>query len=460
MKRLVVIYEQALPEDVKARLSFLGFQVDAHSRAQWQASSLNASANDAYGALLFNLADVSFAAELAEKCPVIFVGDNLPSVESSPWPWIAQLSWPFNLDEWQEAAHCLGVAKRRREMADPLALQLPDMLMVGDSEAIKNVRRMVAKVGSREVNVLITGESGTGKELVASALHCLSPRASGPFVPVNCGAIPPELLESELFGHEKGAFTGAISRRIGRFEVAQGGTLFLDEVGDMPLNMQVKLLRVLQERQFERVGGSKTLTADVRVIAATHKNLEAMIADNAFREDLYFRLNVFPIEVPALRDRTEDIPALLSDISRRCDKEDGLGQVSFHSSAIESLKQYPWKGNIRELSNLVYRLAINYPSQVVGVSELPERFQTVAEPHPEKYAMDEGTSPAASQPASAVGYLPAEGINLKQHIETIEQTLISQALAASQGVVARAADLLAIRRTTLVEKMRKYGIKK
>jgi Response regulator containing CheY-like receiver, AAA-type ATPase, and DNA-binding domains len=202
---------------------------------------------------------------------------------------------------------------------------------------------------------LILGESGTGKEVVARNVHFLSERKDGPFIPVNCGAIPGELLESELFGHEKGAFTGAISARKGRFELAEGGTLFLDEIGDMPLQMQVKLLRVLQERTFERVGGNKPLQCNVRIIAATHRNLETMISEDKFREDLYYRLNVFPIDSPALRQRKDDIPLLLQELNSRI-QGDGVEGVRFTEQAIASLMEHEWAGNVRELSNLVERL--------------------------------------------------------------------------------------------------------
>lgn len=333
--------------------------------------------------------------------------------------------------------------------------------LVGQSLSILEVKRLVSQVAPRDISVLITGESGTGKEVVARCLHEQSARADGPFVPVNCGAIPGELLESELFGHEKGAFTGAISSRAGRFELAQGGTLFLDEIGDMPLPMQVKLLRVIQERQFERVGGTKTIEANVRIIAATHKDLEAMIEAGEFREDLYYRLNVFPIEMPALRDRLDDLPLLVHGLIERL-RNEGIGGFRFHPSALESLVKHPWQGNVRELANLLERLAIIYPEGVVGVSELPPKFRHIDEPDPDRYQQENASSALPDRhtpvPVSGDVQLPPQGIELKPFLEKLERSLINQALERCANVVARAADELGIRRTTLVEKMRKYGI--
>jgi sigma-54 specific flagellar transcriptional regulator A len=328
--------------------------------------------------------------------------------------------------------------------------------LVGTSRTVQRVREMMAQVADKEVSVMILGESGTGKEVVARNLHYNSHRRSKPFVPVNCGAIPGELLESELFGHEKGAFTGAITSREGRFELAQGGTLFLDEIGDMPLHMQVKILRVLQEKTYERVGSNKTLQADVRIIAATHKNLEDMIAKGEFREDLYYRLNVFPIEVPPLRERVEDIPLLLNELISRMEKEK-RGSLRFNSAAILSLCRHEWPGNVRELANLVERLAIMNPYGVVGLQELPVKFRHIDDG-------EEGVSETGyngepglvglDQPA----VLPVNGLDLKEYLANLEKALIKQALDDSGGVVARAAEKLHLRRTTLVEKVRKYDL--
>ncbi len=344
-------------------------------------------------------------------------------------------------------------------------------LLVGKGRGIQEVRRLIGQVAETDANVLILGESGTGKEVVARAIHELSARSAGPFVPINCGAIPAELLESEQFGHEKGAFTGAIAARRGRFELAQGGTLFLDEIGDMPLPMQVKLLRVLQERQFDRVGGGKAVQADVRVIAATHRDLEAMIRTLAFREDLYYSLNVFPIETPPLRDRADDIPLLLQELLNR-HAEQHKGIIRLTQRAMESLMQYAWPGNVRELSNLIERLLILYPNQIVDVADLPGRYRLLpCEPRDERLTeMDERDalaavfqSPPELDPGIAMPLpmqLPQEGVNLKEMLADLEVELIRQALESQDGVVARAADLLSMRRTTLVEKMKKYGMSK
>ncbi|MDP6651105.1 MAG: sigma-54 dependent transcriptional regulator [Gammaproteobacteria bacterium] len=343
--------------------------------------------------------------------------------------------------------------------------------LVGSSDAVQRVRQMMGQVANTEVSVLITGESGTGKEVVARNLHLNSSRSEQPFVPINCGAISRELLESELFGHEKGAFTGAITSRAGRFELADGGTLFLDEIGDMPLNMQVKLLRVLQERSFERVGGAKTIQTDVRIIAATHQDLEQMVEEGEFRQDLYYRLNVFPIEMSSLRQRAEDVPLLLNELISIMESEQ-RGSVRFNSGAIASLCRHPWLGNVRELANLVERMAIMYPHGIVGVNDLPENFRhlgdveasqlDVREEGPAEQADSVVSIDAGSLPkdSTADAILPLTGLDLKEYLANLEKDLIAQALSDCGGVVARAADRLQLRRTTLVEKMRKYKLTK
>ncbi|MCG3169649.1 MAG: Regulatory protein AtoC [Pseudomonadales bacterium] len=370
------------------------------------------------------------------------------------------LPWPFTHGEYLEALHR---ARLRREAEQLRGDGEPRVFreLVGVSQGLRAVRHMMTRVADTDATVLVLGESGTGKEVVARSLHAASPRRAGPFVPINCGAIPAELLESELFGHEKGAFTGAISSRAGRFELARGGTLFLDEIGDMPLAMQVKLLRVLQERNFERVGGSQPIEADVRIVCATHKNLDDMIAAGTFREDLYYRINVFPIEMPPLRARDGDLPLLIEEINRRLAREQREG-VRFSPAAMVSLERHPWAGNVRELANLVERMAIMHPGAVIGPRDLPQKFRHLDET--EELALEDSAEPAggAAAPeaarAESLGLLPINGLDLKEFIQDLEKGLIEQALDDCAGVVARAAERLRLRRTTLVEKMRKYDL--
>lgn len=355
--------------------------------------------------------------------------------------------------------------------------------LIGNTEPMNEIRFLINQVADKEANVLILGESGTGKEVIARNIHLLSGRVNGPFVPVNCGAIPAELLESELFGHEKGAFTGAISSRKGRFELAQGGTLFLDEIGDMPLQMQVKLLRVLQERTYERVGGTKAIKADVRVVAATHRNLEDMIEEGKFREDLFYRLNVFPIESPSLCKRADDLELLVQEFTGRFER-DHKARFNLTERALESLKQHNWPGNVRELGNLVERLLIMFPNQMVDVHDLPKRYcytddspfipeypdeilerQALIDMFAEHDDPDDDGSDNFIMSATTVAdptamILPTEGIDLKEFLSDLEVNLIEQALQCTDYVVARAAEQLNLRRTTLVEKMRKYDLNK
>jgi len=377
---------------------------------------------------------------------------------------IARLEWPFGYTKFIDSLYRAQVYhdqfSRAHERGQMRGVQLFRSL-VGTSRKVQQVRQLMEQVADKEVSVLVTGESGTGKEVVARNLHYHSSRRDKPFVPVNCGAIPAELLESELFGHEKGAFTGAITTRVGRFELAEGGTLFLDEIGDMPLNMQVKILRVLQERTFERVGSNHTKLANVRIIAATHKHLEDMIQSGGFREDLYYRLNVFPIEMPALRDRVEDIPLLINELVARMEKEK-RGSLRLNSAAIMNLCRHDWPGNVRELANLVERLAIMNPFGVIGVQELPKKFRYVDDHDEDHVDFEQPDLPSLS--SGLVGLdspalLPVNGLDLKDYLGNLERELIQQALDEAGGVVARAAEKLRIRRTTLVEKVRKYGLR-
>lgn len=393
------------------------------------------------------------------KVPVIVIGAILNPAQCADRNVVSCLEFPFSYSQLLDSLHRCQIAKETVNYLNKDASKTPLFRsLVGNSDSIRKVRKLIEQVSNTEASVLILGESGTGKEVVARNIHFLSSRGAKPFIPINCGAIPGELLESELFGHEKGAFTGAITSRQGRFELANGGTLFLDEIGDMPLVMQVKLLRVLQERCFERVGSNKSIEVNVRIIAATHRNLESAISEGNFREDLFYRLNVFPIEVPPLRHRSEDIPLLFNELISRIEGE-GRPTVRLMPDAMDALGQYGWSGNVRELANLVERLSILYPNGVVSKEELPLRIRG-----DNKAIADTGTFGAereallkilSQEPANT-----SEGINLKEHLEKTEIALINQALEESEWVVAHAARYLAMRRTTLVEKMKKYGLER
>ena len=398
--------------------------------------------------------------------PIIYVGDDpLPDdlSEDVSRAIINHVTMPPSYNKLLDSLHRAQIYREHyahsRTRGERRQVQLFRSL-VGTSRQIQYIRELMHQVADKEATVMISGESGTGKEVVARNLHYHSTRRDGPFVPINCGAIPTELIESELFGHEKGAFTGAISARPGRFEMAEGGTLFLDEIGDLPLAMQVKMLRVLQERTFERVGGTKTLKTNVRIIVATHKDLEKMVSEETFREDLFYRLNVFPLEVPPLRERREDIPLLLNELISRMENEK-RGSIRFNSAAIMSLCRHDWHGNVRELANLVERLAILHPYGVVGIPELPKKFRHVDTTDEEDSSLNQPVS-LPSEPGlvglDSPALLPVNGIDLKDYLTHLERSLIQQALDDACGVVARAAEKLRIRRTTLVEKMRKYGL--
>ncbi len=312
--------------------------------------------------------------------------------------------------------------------------------VVGESPALRRVLDVVDRVARSDSTVLITGESGTGKELVARAIHYNSPRAHRLLVTVNCGAIPEELLESELFGHVRGAFTGALSPREGRFALAHGGTIFLDEIGDMSLNLQIKLLRVLQEKQFEPVGSSKTQTVDVRVIAATNQDLPGLIAEKRFREDLFYRLNVIPIETPALRERSDDIPLLVEHFLKVLREEKGEASKGIAPDAMAALCAYRWPGNVRELENLVERLVILGGESEITLADLPRDFRT-------------------GSPAPLDSHrLPPEGLSFNEVISRHERSLIEQALDQTGWNKNRAAQLLDLNRTTLIEKIKKHKL--
>ena len=337
--------------------------------------------------------------------------------------------------------------------------QLP---LIGRSPAMQEIYRVLARLMGTDLTVMITGESGTGKELVARALHDYGKRRTGAFVAINMAAIPRELIESELFGHEKGSFTGALARGVGRFEQAQGGTLFLDEIGDMPLEAQTRLLRVLQQGEYTTVGGRTPIRADVRIIAATHRDLRQLIRQGLFREDLFYRLNVVPIRLPPLRERTEDIPALARHFLAQASSE-GLPAKSLDAAAMDRLKAYRWPGNVRELENLVRRLAALYSQEVIGVDavegELAEASPvlTAAEPNGEENLSTAAERHLRDYFAAHKGGLPPSGL-YDRVLREIERPLIQLTLNATRGNQLRAAQLLGLNRNTLRKKVRELDI--
>jgi len=375
---------------------------------------------------------------------------------------ITQLPSDAGSTDWLQA----GVAQTRRPTAETLLL--------GDSRAMSEVRRLVRQVASSDASIIVTGPTGSGKEVVARALHAESRRAAQPFVAVNTGAIPRDLLESELFGHEKGSFTGAIGQRRGRFEEADGGTLFLDEIGDMPFDMQVKLLRVLEDRTVQRVGGRGQIAVDARIVSATHRDLNIAIEEQRFRADLYYRLAVFPIDLPSLAERREDIPQLVRHF---VDKSGA--KLSFSQGAMDRLVAHDWPGNVRELRNVVERATILCAGRVVS----GEQIDALLAPHGRRMASSALTeqrdartlqadlaaalnesalmAPAAAKPvpSAAAPLLGDEPIDLRMTVAELEHRYITEALRAADGVVAEAARLLTLQRTTLIEKMRKHGLK-
>lgn len=315
--------------------------------------------------------------------------------------------------------------------------------LVGVSEPMQQVMEFVQKVADSDSTVMIQGESGTGKELVARMLHFNSFRKDRPLVPVNCGAIPENLLESELFGHEKGAFTGATHSRMGRFELANGGTIFLDEIGEMSLPLQVKLLRVLQEREFERVGGNRTIHVDVRIIAATNQDLEAQVEEKRFRKDLFYRLNVIPIVIPPLRERRSDIPLLIDHFLTRFNQSKHTEIAGLAPDVLHMLTEYDWPGNIRELENMIERLVVLKKRGVLSVDDLPEKICR---------------KPLGLDLKEQFIRFSEDGINLSREVEQYEKHLIMEALRKANGVTSRAAQLLHLNRTTLVEKLKRKGV--
>ena len=340
----------------------------------------------------------------------------------------------------QNAAELARAHRQYQLLRESLEERYGKHQIIGRSRAIRDMLALVDRAGPSRATVLITGESGTGKELVARAIHFSSPRSQEPFVSVNCMALNPGVLESELFGHEKGSFTGAVAMRRGRFEQASGGTLFLDEVGELTPELQVKLLRVLQERRFERVGGSEEIEVDIRIVAATNKDLMPLVQAGTFREDLYYRLNVVHIPIPPLRERREDIPLLVAHFAEKAAKENGIPPKTFSTEALNHLSGYEWPGNIRQLQNVVERCLVLVPGDVITLEDLPAEIR------------DE-----EAQFKSAVDLLPVQ-LDLADPLERIEAALIRRALVRADFVQAKAAELLGISKSLMQYKLKKYSI--
>ena len=370
--------------------------------------------------------------------------------------------------------------------------------ILGQSESVERLRSLILQCASSDAPVLLRGETGSGKELVSRALHDYSPRAQGPFIAINCGAIPEQLLESELFGHRKGSFTGATCDRKGRFELANGGTLFLDEIGDMPSQLQVKFLRVLEEREVEPVGGGGKTKIDVRIVAATHRDLESMVEEGAFRADLLYRLNVIPITIPPLSERSDDVPSLLSHFAQMHSNE--LDPIRFSERSVAVLQSYSWPGNVRELSNLVQRFSVLYPGQNIDMLLIPKEFlskemvdvvasfessaaaavlsetATTASPLSPLAGLEEqlvvdvdsSTMRASSlyqndfeqiiELSGTLTSLPSEGVSTKELLSNLESNLIRLALNQTDGNVSKASSLLQLGRTSLIQKINKYQL--
>ncbi|MCB9745478.1 MAG: sigma-54-dependent Fis family transcriptional regulator [Alphaproteobacteria bacterium] len=444
---LIVDDEPSIRKVLRALLQVEGFSVRAEPDG---AAAIQALGEEAFDVVITDqqmphvggLELLQWAREHHPAIPVILItahGTVDAAKEAIKLGAYDYLTKPFDQDELKRIVAKAVAARPIRERQT----RAGRFDLIGRTASMERVFSLIERVAASPSTVLITGESGTGKELVARALHQQSQRADGPFVTVNCGAIPKELFEAELFGHERGAFTGAHASRPGRFELADGGTLFLDEVGELPVDLQVKLLRALQERRFERVGGARTLEVDVRLLAATNRDLEAAVGAGTFRQDLYYRLNVVPIRLPPLRERAEDLPLLCAHFIARFNARLGREVQGVSAEALRAMQAYPWQGNIRELENLMERGVLLCEGDVIEISDLPELSGRV-------------TAPAPALPDS-------EDLNLKdyvrQHTQRLEAERIRQALAAESYNVTRAAKRLGISRKSLQTKMKEYGLR-
>jgi len=407
----------------KEYLSTLGIVITGYGSLETAISAMRCGAFD-YLLKPFKFEDVLSSVESAMQYSRLLAGDTIPKKITGK----ANLLRRFSENRMVRENTLL-----RSFLKDKYKFEN----IIGVSFGMQKVFELIEKVADTNATVLITGESGVGKELVARAIHFNSSRRDKPLVVVNCGAIPETLLESELFGYEKGAFTGATATRLGRFELADGGTIFLDEIGDMSFNLQVKLLRAIQEKAFERIGGTKTIDVDLRIMAATNHNLEDLVREGKFREDLYYRLNVVPIHIPPLRERKQDVPLLFAHFLERSNAMNSASVEGFSEETMEVLMEYDYPGNVRELQNLVERLVVLKKSGFISIEDLPEKFYSQQKPDYTRLDLHRGYDTLVSE---------------------FEQNLILKALNETNGVKSKAAQILSMNRTTLIEKMKRLGI--
>ncbi len=448
---LVVDDEEGILQALSAILRDEGYRV---AEAQGGTQAVKSVAKDPPSAILLDiwmpdqdgLETLRQIREIAPDVPVIMMSGHgtietaIKAIKLGAYDYIEK---PLSLDKvLLLVQHAIETRRLSEENVRLRATITRRLALIGDGPAMKRLKAEIATAASSHSRVLISGENGTGKEVVARLIHAQSPRAAGPFVDVNCAAIPDTLIESELFGHERGAFTGATAMKRGRFEDADGGTLFLDEVGDMSLITQAKVLRVLQEQRFTRVGGGKTIEVDVRVISASNKRLPDEIARGAFREDLYYRLNVIPLSVPPLRDRIEDVPALTEHFLREIAAEQGIKPKTLHPGALDALMRYRWPGNVRELRNTIERLLIMAPGPVIAPADLAPPF----------------TGRGSASPDGAASAAPDTAISLRDARSAFERAFIGQALRAHDGNVSKTAEALGLERSHLHRKIKLLGI--
>jgi len=453
MKSILVIDDEAtLRKALDRYLSQQGYQVSTASEGEQGLALLRQKSFDLLlvDLMLPKISGIEVIRQARQIDPTISsivmtgfgtIASAVEAIQAGAYHYVTK---PFELETLhaliEKALEHALLKEENRRLRSQLKEQYELKKILGESPVIREVLRLVAKVADTDSTVLISGASGTGKEILARTIHAHSRRIDGPFMAINCGAIPEGLLESELFGSMKGAFTGATATRTGKFQEADGGTLFLDEIGEMSLALQVKVLRALQEKSFQPVGSSKTHEVDIRIIAATNQDLEKAIAEGRFRQDLFYRLNVIPIHLPSLAERREDIPILARHFLEKCSRENHKKMKDFSPEVMDRLMDYPWPGNVRELENAIERLVILKGSGTIEVEDLRVIFSG---------GMAESTT---HEPA-----LSDKGVNLRTLVEKFEGELIHQALRKTHGNKNRAAELLKLNRTTLIQKIKRMG---